>query len=46
MKTNPTTKLLKMALVLAMAFSLTNCSKDDDTPAPVANPEVNLLSAY
>lgn len=46
MKTNPTTKLLKTALVLAMAFSLTNCSKDDDTPAPVANPEVNPLSAY
>lgn len=40
-----TTKFLKVALVVALAFSMTNCSKDDD-PAPVANPEVNPLAAY
>lgn len=40
-----TTKFLKVALVVALAFSLSNCSKDDD-PAPVANPEVNPLADY
>jgi hypothetical protein len=38
-------RFLKATLLVALALSMTNCSKDDD-PAPVANPEVNPLSAY
>lgn len=41
-----TTKFLKVALVVALAFSLSNCSKSDDDPIVIPNPEVNPLAAY
>lgn len=36
-------KFIKVALVMAITFSLYNCSKSDD---PATNPEVNPLSSY
>ncbi len=39
-----TTHFFKLALVLGLAFSLSNCSKSDDNPTP--NPEVNPLPGY